>query len=114
MQQISKPTRERLMQLIGVLDQLDTANVVTSSVLEHRTGWSRDTIRRDLSLLPVQCGSPVGYNVQLLKSTIKSTLNISNSEKNCCIVGLGKIGSSLLYFEGFKTSSFVMKAGFDS
>lgn len=119
---LPKPTRERLIKLLTVLEQLERENVkfatpkttVTSAIIEHRTGWSRDTIRRDISLLNLHCGSSAGYNIADLKKAIQEKFNIGSHLSNCCIVGLGRLGSALLYFEGFKDTPFVMKAGFDS
>ena len=119
---LPKPTRERLIKLLTVLDQLERESLkmssprqnVTSAIIEHRTGWSRDTVRRDISLLGVQCGSSNGYNIVELKKAIQQKFNIGANIHNCCIVGLGRLGSALLYFEGFKDTPFVMKAGFDS
>ncbi|MDD7416749.1 MAG: redox-sensing transcriptional repressor Rex [Treponemataceae bacterium] len=119
---LPKPTQERLIKLLSVLDQLEKENqklitpktTVTSAIIEHRTGWSRDTVRRDISLLDLQCGSSVGYNIAELKKAIQQKFNIGERIHNCCIVGLGRLGSALLYFEGFKETSFVMRAGFDS
>lgn len=114
-QGISKPASLRLIKLVDLLEQLESENAtVTSSVIEHKTGWSRDTIRRDISLLGVQCGSSSGYNIKVLKDAIKSRLFIENTEKKCCIVGLGTLGAALINFEGFFSSGFVIKAGFDS
>ena len=84
---ISKPASQRLIKLVSLLEQLeeeakvskkdDIPKTVTSSLIEHRTGWTRDTIRRDISLLGVQCGSSSGYNIQELKEAIKSKLFVS-------------------------------------
>lgn len=113
-QGISKPASLRLIKLVDLLEQLELENAtVTSSVIEHKTGWSRDTIRRDISLLGIQCGSSSGYNIKVLKDAIKSRLFIENAEKKCCIVGLGTLGAALINFEGFSSSGFVIKAGFD-
>ena len=86
---ISKPASQRLIKLVSLLEQLeeeakvskkdDIPKTVTSSLIEHRTGWTRDTIRRDISLLGVQCGSSSGYNIQELKEAIKSKLFVSPS-----------------------------------
>ena len=103
-QGISKPASLRLIKLVDLLEQLESENAtVTSSVIEHKTGWSRDTIRRDISLLGVQCGSSSGYNIKVLKDAIKSRLFIENTEKKCCIVGLGTLGAALINFEGFSS-----------
>ena len=72
-QGISKPASLRLIKLVDLLEQLESENAtVTSSVIEHKTGWSRDTIRRDISLLGVQCGSSSGYNIKVLNSSYKN------------------------------------------
>lgn len=120
---ISKPASQRLIKLVSLLEQLeeeakvskkdDIPKTVTSSLIEHRTGWTRDTIRRDISLLGVQCGSSSGYNIQELKEAIKSKLFTQETEKKCCIVGLGTLGAALINFEGFVSSTFVIKVGFD-
>ena len=114
---ISKPASQRLIKLVSLLEQLeeeakvskkdDIPKTVTSSLIEYRTGWTRDTIRRDISLLGVQCGSSSGYNIQELKEAIKSKLFVSDEEKKCCIVGLGTLGAALINFEGFVSSSVV-------
>lgn len=114
---ISKPARERLIQLVRLLEQVQSTEplaVITSADIEKRTGWTNATVRRDISLLGINCASSAGYSIAALIEAIKAVLNISRSEKKCCIVGLGRLGSALLEFEGFARSSFKIAAGFDS
>ncbi|MBE6350318.1 MAG: redox-sensing transcriptional repressor Rex [Spirochaetaceae bacterium] len=116
MSSISKPARERLIQLSRLLEQLEKEAIsnVTSSEIERRTKWSNFTIRRDISLLGIPCASSLGYSTRGLKEAIHKVLGINATITNCCIVGLGRLGSALMGFEGFAQSSFRIVAGFDS
>lgn len=113
-QNISKPARERLIQLARLLEHIenDSCNVITSSGIQERTGWSSHTIRRDISLLNSECSTKAGYDVAALRKAICSELGITCAEKKCCIVGLGKLGSALIDINF--GSSFKVVAGFDS
>lgn len=114
---ISKPAKERLIQLVRLLEYVQSTEdltVITSADIEVRTGWTNATVRRDISLLGVNCASTAGYSISSLIEVIKEVLNISMSVKKACIVGLGRLGSALLEFEGFACSSFTIAAGFDS
>ncbi|NLK46079.1 MAG: redox-sensing transcriptional repressor Rex [Treponema sp.] len=115
-QKISKPARERLIRLARLLEQFEKSGktTVSSAEIQNRTGWTSFTIRRDVSMLGVRCANTTGYNVSLLKKTIRNTLSLGKAEKRCCIVGLGRLGEALAGFSGFANSSFVIVAGFDS
>ena len=68
---IPKPTLDRLVSLARLLNQLEKdVSVVSSAELEKFTGWSRDTIRRDISLLGANCSTASGYKISELKTTI--------------------------------------------
>ncbi len=112
----SKPTRERLIRLVRMLDTYEKngKETVSSQELQNRTGWTSDTIRRDISVLPESCSSPQGYNVSRLKIIISNFLNLSNDEKRCCIIGMGRLGAALADYKGFAGSAFRIVAGFDS
>ena len=114
--QISKPTRERLIRLVRLLDQLEKAGkkTVSSAEIQQRTGWTSFTVRRDVSSLGIHCSSPAGYETSLLKDEIRRKLNLGTDEKHCCIVGLGKLGVALAAYGGFSNSTFKIDAGFDT
>ena len=53
--QIPKPTRERLIRLVRLLDQLEKAGkkTVSSAEIQQHTGWTSFTVRRDVSSLGI-------------------------------------------------------------
>ena len=117
---ISEPSKKRLLRLVQLLaqerKQYPTKKKITSREIEELTGWTNATIRRDISLLEVKCGSSNGYNMAGLYNAINLLFGLDGKQpqKKCCIVGLGRIGSALLDYDGFDNSSFRLVAGFDS
>ncbi|MDR2897464.1 MAG: hypothetical protein LBU99_01525, partial [Spirochaetaceae bacterium] len=79
---ISKPTLERLIQLSRLLSQLDAPEspdaVLSSAQMSRMTGWSGDTIRRDISLLADNGATATGYNIRLLRLAIRRELGIGD------------------------------------
>ena len=69
MKQVSKPARQRLITLSRLLSQ-QTGEKITSVELASLTGWTSDTIRRDISLLELHSGVSNGYEVKVLKNAI--------------------------------------------
>jgi len=114
---INLPTRtkERLIILERLITQQEEKNI-TSRKLSALTGWSEDTIRRDILHLHMKAGSKSGYSTAELKSAIDSALGIDSSRQkhNCCIVGLDKLGSAMLDDSIFEDSPFALVAGFDT
>ncbi len=112
---IPKPTLDRLVSLARLLNQLEKdISVVSSAELEKLTGWSRDTIRRDISLLNGSCATAGGYKISALKDTIHQCIGSPGETKKCCIVGLGRMGEALIEYKGFENTAFKLVAGFDS
>jgi redox-sensing transcriptional repressor len=89
--------------------------VVTSHTISRWTGWTRATIRKDISVLGVASGGAKGYNCAELRAAIRARLNLDVQalKKRCCIVGLGLLGEAFLRYEGFRNSAFCVVAGFD-
>ncbi len=118
-------TRKRMVQLLQLLKAWPD-NKITSVAISEATGWKNSLIRHDLWLLGYNKGVSNGYHVDDLQKAICQVLGIeiNNSEsenqnselslKNCCIVGLGRLGAALLDDEITVGSSFKIKAGFDS
>jgi redox-sensing transcriptional repressor len=112
MEQLPEPAKERLLHLMRVLDHAG-ANPMKSGELEQKTGWSSNTIRKDISYLDGDFGSSSGYDAESLKLAIRSALGL-NQKRTFCIVGLGRLGSAYLNFDGYSEEGFELAAGFDS
>lgn len=120
---IPKPSVERFIVLLRLLKQIERTQQktsITSGELEQLTGWTRNTIRKDISVLPSGVytysaeKSVQGYDITSLIEAIQDSISIGDDCKKCCIVGLGRLGSALLEYEGFKGGQFEVRAGFDS
>jgi len=117
--ELPKATQKRLIQLLHILQGWQSEKI-TSVAISESTGWSSSLIRHDLWLLSFNKGVSNGYNVLELQDAIRKVLGIETSaqdaqgRKNCCIVGLGRLGAALLDENLVEGSPFVIKAGFDS
>ncbi len=114
---LPKPTAERLSRLAHLLERRGNAgDFVSSADLERLTGWPSHTIRKDISSLPDGAGisTTAGYDPARLAGAIRQALGFGDEPHNCCIVGLGRLGSAFLEYSGFAGSPFTLLAGFDS
>lgn len=103
-------TKKRLIQLRQMLLSYDEEKI-TSKKISELSGWKDSLIRHDLFLLKITKGVSNGY---FCKDLIQQ-INLAESEqKNCCIVGLGRLGAALLDENLVINSQFTIKAGFDS
>ena len=110
----------RLLQILHLLEKHGEADKdlpVSSSMIEHVTGWPRDTIRKDISCLSKiegkALGKNVGYEPELLIELIKTALGLDRPRK-FCVVGLGRLGSAYLNFTPRELAEFELAAGFDT
>ena len=123
---LSKSTKERLLHLLRILENHAASGVsgsVTSAQVEQLTGWSRETIRKDISSLISASGTignaggaignAAGYEPQALIPLIKKALKLDHKRK-FCIIGLGRLGSAYLNFSPVELDEFELAAGFDS
>jgi len=119
MADISEPARERLLQLMRLLENHTLAGntgPVTSAQVEDLTGVPRDTIRKDISCLSMAVGAiggNAGYEPEALIPLIKKALGLDRRRK-FCVVGLGRLGSAYLNFSPPELAEFELAAGFDT
>jgi len=147
MADISRPARERLLRLMRICEKRsgesadasagDSAGapergaagggMITSAQIEDLTGWSRETIRKDISLLgraigkgaaasdggEGPLGGGAGYGAAALVPLIRKALELDRRRK-FCVVGLGRLGSAYLGFAPPELAEFELAAGFDS
>ena len=119
---ISRPARERLLQLMHIFEKhalTDDGGMLTSAQVEYLTGWSRDTIRKDISFLGKAIGTEggsvggnAGYEPEVLVPLIRRALGLDRRRK-FCVVGLGRLGSAFLDFAPPELAEFELAAGFD-
>ncbi|MBN2650803.1 MAG: redox-sensing transcriptional repressor Rex [Spirochaetales bacterium] len=111
---IPEPTIKRLCKILSTLEILEQEgnSFTSSSKLEQISGFPSHTIRKDFSFLnnPGRTGS--GYEISALKGAISQSLGLVG-ENRACVVGLGRLGSSLLEYPGFNNGNFKIVAGFD-
>lgn len=114
MKTLPSATRKRLVLLIELLQQWKKVRI-TSIELSQILGCKDSLIRSDFRFIKTAKGAKNGYDVQVLKSSISEILcSEFPSERNCCVVGLGRLGAALLDNSIFEGSGFKICAGFDS
>ena len=112
---IPEATIGRLSIYEQALAQLDSKGITTisSEALSEIVGSSAAQIRKDLSWFG-EFGEPgTGYRVSFLKNAISNILG-TNRVWNVGLVGVGRLGSALLAYPGFRTRGFRIVAAFDS
>jgi redox-sensing transcriptional repressor len=70
-------------------------------------------VRKDISCLGEIGNIGSGYSVARLKEHIAERFQIQKP-RNACIVGLGRLGSAVLDYDGFNATPFRIVAAFDS
>ncbi|MCQ2590715.1 MAG: hypothetical protein MJ179_09860 [Treponema sp.] len=119
---LPEPTKKRMIQLLQILKSWPSEKI-TSMAISNATGWKDSLIRHDLWLVGFHKGVSNGYYVKELIEVLEQILGLESHleaenqisvKKNCCIVGLGRLGAALLDENLVEGSPFVIKAGFDS
>ena len=99
-----------LRNLKGLKEQgIDT---VSSRKLTIFLNVTPDQFRKDLSFFGGFGKRGVGYNVERLTEEIENILGV-NKERRIAIVGVGKLGTALLGFEGFSKFNIKITSAFD-
>ena len=110
---IPEVTRKRMLTLQNLLQGWQSEKI-TSVQISEITGWKDSLIRHDLWLLGYNKGVSNGYLKDDLQEAIEQALGFESEQKNCCIVGLNRLGAALLDEAKTEGSIFKIKAGFDS
>ena len=110
---IPEVTRKRMLILQNLLQSWPNEKI-TSMQISEITGWKDSLIRHDLWLLGYNKGISNGYLKDDLQEAISLALGFESEQKNCCIVGLNRLGAALLDEATTEGSIFKIKAGFDS
>ena len=113
---IPKPVLERLSTLFDHLTYLVDQGVekVSSSELGQALGQTSVTIRKDISFLGIAGVAGAKYTTGDLRTLIGGKLGFEQA-RNCCIVGLGRLGTALMeHFATYNNKEFRLVAGFES
>ncbi len=118
--EMPKNTRKRLVLLLQILGSFEKPRI-TSLEISRLLGCRDTLVRFDLRFVDCPCGVSNGYDVESLKASVRNALgggaalgDGKSAAKNCCIVGLGRLGAALLDDSFFEASGFSVCAGFDS
>lgn len=110
---LPEASKKRMVQLLQILKAWPQKKI-TSAQISEITGWKDSLIRHDFWLLGKNLnGVSNGYSVENLLFVLEELI-CDSSTKNCCIVGLGRLGAALLDQSFFESSGFEIKVGFDS
>lgn len=110
---LPEASKKRMVQLLQILKAWPQKKI-TSAQISEITGWKDSLIRHDFWLLGKNLnGVSNGYLVENLIFVLEELI-CDSSTKNCCIVGLGRLGAALLDQSFFESSGFEIKVGFDS
>lgn len=115
MKKIPLPSIERLCNIFGLLEKLEKSGIktVSSTQIGKSINATNATVRKDISYLSMPGMAGRDYSVARLKKYIGQDLKLFKPRK-ACIIGLGRIGTAILAYEGFKEDGFEIAAGFDN
>lgn len=114
MKKIPLPAIERLSNIYGLLEKLEKSGIktVSSTQIGRNINATNATVRKDISYLSMPSVAGRDYDIAKLKKYIGQDLKLFKPRK-ACILGLGRIGTAILAYEGFKEEGFEIAAGFD-
>jgi redox-sensing transcriptional repressor len=122
MNTLSNAAIERLTSIYKLLQEKNAKDAlyISSKAIAELSGFSADTVRKDISALKRQLSGDAihphggqGYDREELLETIRSSLGF-DSVIPACIVGLGRLGAAILDHQDFLESNYTLVAGFDS
>jgi redox-sensing transcriptional repressor len=115
MKKIPLPAVERLCGIYGLLEKLEKSGVktVSSAQIGKNINSTHVTVRKDISYLNMPSVAGRNYDLAELKKHIGQALQLFQSRK-ACIIGLGRVGTAILAYEGFREVGFEIAAGFDN
>ena len=105
----------RLSVYLRCLQRLRSNGIrtVSSEALAKAAGVKPTQLRKDLTYLGQFGTRGLGYDVELLASTIADRLG-ANSLQPVILVGVGSLGTALLAYRGFEKEGFQIVAAFDA
>jgi len=114
---IPNATVERLSIIYNLLEQIvasggDDAELISSGRIAELTGVLTHTVRKDISFLGGAGLPGKKYSTKELKTLIAEKLGLA--KRKAAVIGLGKIGATIMEYDKFSSSEIEIVAGFDS
>ena len=112
---LRQPTVERLPIYLRVVDQLfrSGTDTVSSASLAILTGYSSDTVRRDLWDLVIPGRRGYGYDVGAIRERLGEIIGASSSWR-LAIAGVGNLGLALAHYSNLSHRGLEVVALFDN
>jgi len=112
--EISELTIQRLSFYLRALREMRDFGEISSSSrdIAERVGSTPPQVRKDLSYFGSFGTKGRGYNIDELIATLEKILGVDKKWK-VALVGVGKLGQSLLQYKGFWKSGFEIVAIFE-
>jgi redox-sensing transcriptional repressor len=112
--EIPRKTVYRLSVYLRCLQRLKANNIrtVSSEGLSKVAGVKPTQLRKDLTYFGQFGTRGLGYDVEQLAQMITDLLGTSSLQP-VVLVGVGNLGSALLYYRGFQQEGFEIVAAFD-
>ena len=111
---VPEATIRRLSAYVRHLEVLEEKGevVVSSASLAESCGVNAAQVRKDLAYFGEFGIRGVGYYIKDLSDNIKTILGL-NREWHLAIIGIGNLGSSLLFYKDFFKKNYKIVAAFD-
>ncbi|MFC1671030.1 redox-sensing transcriptional repressor Rex [Spirochaetota bacterium] len=111
---IPTPVVTRLCRIYNLLDELEQNGdkIISSKDIGNRLNIRSHNIRKDFSYLMEKGTTGSGYDISRLKSHISNILGF-DQERKACVVGLDKLGMSIMNYVKLLSNPFKIVAGFD-
>lgn len=115
MKKVSKKQFDRYPKYLAYLKILQAEGVdrVSSPVMSVVFNCSQDQIRKDFQAISPESGKPkIGRRVDEMINSIEEFLGYNNN-KDAVIIGVGRLGTAFLNYDGFEKRGLNIVAGFD-
>lgn len=111
---LSRQALARLPLYLSYLKKLENVEYISSRILADSLDLNDVQVRKDLAAVSKQPGLPKrGFPVKELIFDIADVLGYHN-EKDAVLVGAGKLGRALLFYQGFEEYGIRIAAAFDT
>lgn len=108
-------TISRLFAYLREVKKLSELGIktISSSEIGDRLNLSDVQVRKDLGYFGSFGTSGAGYDTAELSKSLEKILG-KDKQWNICIVGVGRLGSALMMYSGFKKDGLYITAAFDA